>query len=127
MGLPLGENKLKKSIDGTRRNGYSLFMNTTEEMKMEIAIGSKWVSGNSMFPTHETVTAILEWAQVPAREQKAWRTIEHWLKNESDFTSRAWVVTKSVRGSTVSPMDVFTATRYVSQDVMIRAYLAKAA
>lgn len=92
-----------------------------------ITIGSKWVSGNSMFPTHETVTGILEWAQVPARERKAWRTIEHWLKNDSDFTNRAWVVTESARGVTVSPMDVFVATRYVSQDAMIKAYLAQAA
>jgi len=90
-------------------------------MSKSIEVGSVWFTGNSLYPTRETVRALRAWDALPAKEKEIHRTICYWL-TEAEFSAQTFVVTRSNRGITSSELSVFEATRYASVDAMIAAY-----
>lgn len=95
---------------------------------MDIAINSKWVSGNTFNPTHETVIALLTWGQLSPSQKSDHLAVCYW-ETEASMVGLEFVVSRRegyVRSIWMTGRAVFEATRYESVDAMAAAYAKQA-
>lgn len=98
-------------------------------MIMDIAISSKWVSGNTFNPTHETVKALKTWEQLSPKQQKDHLEICHW-ETQASMAGREFVLYRPhgrVGGIWATERSTFEATRYATVDEMIAVRAANQA
>lgn len=96
---------------------------------MDIAIGSKWVSGNSFNPTHETVRALKTWEQLSQKQQSSHLEICHW-ETPASMMGREFVLYRPhgrVGGVWATERTTFEATRYTTVAEMIAVRVANQA
>jgi hypothetical protein len=98
--------------------------NTMNITTADLETGRTFCSGNTFYPTYNTVVRVVGYADLPARERKCWTVLgpQHHM---ADFAEQRYVLFRTGRRLGSLPVDVFVATHYTDADAMRAAYAEK--